>query len=133
MRIDNSYFPLIAAAIGIIGVVLGALLNSVPSRRREHAKWLRDQRVQAYADYLSASRASAVAWQSWRAIDPTAAEIQAPRDVTGPTLDFLRASKKVSLLASLRRKSLGLCGSFWRVSKFIRTVPSSHTEKSICG
>lgn len=48
----------IAFAGGLVGVVitlLGALIGAIFQSRREHKRWIRDQRLRAYADHLAAT------------------------------------------------------------------------------
>ncbi len=50
--VPASYAPIMAAGITATVLVVVALLGSRLNRNNEHAKWLREQRIQAYSEWL---------------------------------------------------------------------------------
>jgi hypothetical protein len=50
--VPASYAPVMAAGITATILVVVAVLGSWLNRKNEHAKWLREQRIQAYSEWL---------------------------------------------------------------------------------
>ncbi len=53
--IDAAWIALAGGLAGIVLTLLGALIGAIIQGRREHMKWIRDQRLHAYADHLAAT------------------------------------------------------------------------------
>jgi hypothetical protein len=48
----KDYVPLIVGSVSAVTLVLVAFLGSWLGRRNEHARWLREQRLEIYAEWL---------------------------------------------------------------------------------
>lgn len=53
--INAAWIALAAGLAGVILTVIGGLIGAIIQGRREHAKWIRDQRLSAYAAHLAAT------------------------------------------------------------------------------
>ena len=53
--INAAWIALAGALIAVILTLIGAAIGAGFQARREHMKWIRDQRLRAYADHLSAT------------------------------------------------------------------------------
>lgn len=104
LTLTATDLALLVAAIGLGGVVLGALvtgglalLNAAMESRRERRRWLRDRRVEAVVDNVAAMNASVVEYlATGRMTDDavregirsgTAVQLYGPREVRAAALD----------------------------------------------
>lgn len=52
--INAAWIALAGGLAGVVLTLLGALIGAIIQGRREHRKWIRDQRLRAYVDALAA-------------------------------------------------------------------------------
>lgn len=53
--INAAWIALSGGLVGVVLTLLGAFIGAIFQSRREHKKWIRDQRLRAYADHLAAT------------------------------------------------------------------------------